>query len=110
MMKSVENRLHLKRRLYYFKHKEGTKIINHLDVFNKLIVDLLNLDEDIKDEDKALILLNSLPDSYNHLVTTLLYGKETIKFEEVSNALMNHEIRHVDKQNTAFTSEEKSQQ
>lgn len=90
MKKSVENRLHLKKRLFYFKYKEGTKMINNLDAFNKLISDLLNLDEDIKDEDKASILLNSLPDSYDHLVTTLVHGKETIKFEEVSNALMNH--------------------
>ncbi|KAJ9536451.1 hypothetical protein OSB04_un000359 [Centaurea solstitialis] len=53
--------------------------------------------EEIKDEDKALILLNSLPDSYAHLTTTLLHGKVTIGFEEVSNALMNYEIRHADK-------------
>lgn len=105
MTKSVKNRLHLKRRLYYFKYKEGTKMINHLDAFNKLVADLLNLDKDIKDEDKALILLNSLPDSYDHLVTTLFHGKETIKFEEVSNSLMNHEIRHADKQNNASTSD-----
>ncbi|KAM1047413.1 hypothetical protein ACFX2C_026771 [Malus domestica] len=97
MMKSAENRLHLKKKLYRFQYKEGTKMIRHLDVFNKLITDLLNLDEDIKDEDKALILLNSLPDSYEHFVTTIMHGKETVKFEDVSNALMNYEMRHRDK-------------
>lgn len=69
-------------------------MINHLDAFSKLIEDLLNLDEDIKNEDKSLISLNSLSDSYDHLVITLLYEKETIKFEEVLNVLMNLEIRY----------------
>lgn len=96
MTKSIENRLHLKKKLYRFQFK-GTKMIQHLDAFNKLIADLLNLDEEIKDEDKALLLLNSLPDAYDHLATTLLYGKDTIKFDEVSNALMNYEVRHKDK-------------
>ncbi|KAJ9558432.1 hypothetical protein OSB04_013046 [Centaurea solstitialis] len=105
MTKSAENRLYKKKRLFYFKYKEGTKMIAHLDAFNQLVADLLNLDEEIKDEDKALILLNSLPDSYAHLTTTLLHGKVTIGFEEVSNALMNYEIRHADKQMNASTSD-----
>ncbi|KAM2404120.1 hypothetical protein FF1_031488 [Malus domestica] len=50
-----------------------------------------------KDEDNALILLNSLPDSYEHFVTTIMHGKETVKFEDVSNAWMNYEMRHRDK-------------
>jgi cell division cycle protein 20 (cofactor of APC complex) len=33
----------------------------------------------INDEDKAIIILCSLPRSYEHLVTTLMYGKEDIK-------------------------------
>ncbi|KAL6199987.1 hypothetical protein ACLB2K_029769 [Fragaria x ananassa] len=100
MMKSAENRLHLKRRLFNFKYKEGTKMIHHLNAFNKLVDNLLNLDEEIKDEDKAMLLVNS----YDNLVTTLLHSKETIKFEEVSNALMKYEIRHANKQSTASTS------
>uniref|UniRef100_A0A2N9GG47 CCHC-type domain-containing protein n=1 Tax=Fagus sylvatica TaxID=28930 RepID=A0A2N9GG47_FAGSY len=42
------------------------------------------------DEDKAMMLLTSLPASYEHLVTTLLYGKETLELEEVSGALLDH--------------------
>jgi hypothetical protein len=37
-----------------------------------------------------MMLLTSLPASYEHLVTTLLYGKETLEVEEVSNALLDH--------------------
>uniref|UniRef100_A0A2N9H3V7 Uncharacterized protein n=1 Tax=Fagus sylvatica TaxID=28930 RepID=A0A2N9H3V7_FAGSY len=42
------------------------------------------------DEDKAMMLLTSLPASYEHLVMTLLYGKETLELEEVSGALLDH--------------------
>jgi cell division cycle protein 20 (cofactor of APC complex) len=36
----------------------------HLNDFNKIIADLKNLVVEINDEDKALLLLNSLPDIY----------------------------------------------
>ena len=65
MQKSVENKLYLKKN------------------FNKIITNLLNLDVKIEDEDKSLLLLNSLPESYKFLVTTLLHGITDIDFEDV---------------------------
>ncbi|KAG5565105.1 hypothetical protein RHGRI_001111 [Rhododendron griersonianum] len=70
----------------------------HLNDYNKILADLLNLDVEILDEDKALLLLNSLPKDYDHLSTTLMYGKDTIKFDDVSNALVNNEYRKRDMQ------------
>ena len=43
-----------------------------------------------EDEDKALLLLALLPTSFDYLVTTLMYGKETIVLEEVTSALLSH--------------------
>ena len=57
------------------------------------MVDLLNLKENVKDEGKALLLLASLPNEYDHLVTTLLHGKHEVTFDEEYNALYNIEIR-----------------
>ena len=37
-------------------------ISSHINEFNKLIVDLLNLDETFKDERKAMLLIGSLLD------------------------------------------------
>lgn len=75
MTKSVENRLYLKKKLFRFQHRAGTPMIEHLNEFTKILADLQNLDVNILDEDKALLLLNFLPDEYDHLITTLLYGK-----------------------------------
>ena len=41
---------------------------------------------------KALLQLNSLLDTYEHLTTTLLYGKDEIKLNDVSNSVMNNEV------------------
>ena len=61
------------------------------------MADLLNLKVTVGNEDKVLLLLASLPDEYDHLVTTLLYGKDNMTFNEVYNALYNSEIRKKDK-------------
>lgn len=50
----------------------------HLNNYNKILAGLQNLDFEIQDEDKDLILLNSLPNTYDYLITILLYGKEKI--------------------------------
>ncbi|KAK0599620.1 hypothetical protein LWI29_007024 [Acer saccharum] len=96
MTKSIENRLYLKKKLFRFQYKKDISMIEHLDNYNKILADLQNLDVEIIDEDKALLLLNSLPDTYEHLTTTLLYGKDEVKFIDVSNALVNNEYRKKD--------------
>ncbi|KAG2687294.1 hypothetical protein I3760_09G044700 [Carya illinoinensis] len=106
MKKSIENRLHLKKKLFRFQFREGISMSEHLNNYNQILADLLNLDVKIEDEDKALLLLNSLPDTYEHLITTLLYGKEKISFEDVSSSLISNEYRRKDKQVHQDTSSE----
>ncbi|GJW50375.1 retrovirus-related pol polyprotein from transposon TNT 1-94 [Tanacetum coccineum] len=52
----------------------GMKLVDHIDEFNKLILDLANIDIEIEDEDETLMLLMSLTSSYENLMETLLYG------------------------------------
>nr|GEZ63227.1 Gag_pre-integrs domain-containing protein/UBN2_2 domain-containing protein [Tanacetum cinerariifolium] len=61
------------------------KLSEHVDEFNKLIGDLANIDFDIDDEDQALMLLTSLPSSYDNFMETLLYGRESLTLEDVLN-------------------------
>ena len=66
--------------------------MEHLNFFNKVFSKLLAVDVKINEKDKALILLSSLSESYDHIVTTMLYGKETLILE-VTSTLLSNEIR-----------------
>ncbi|KAE8672931.1 hypothetical protein F3Y22_tig00111833pilonHSYRG00028 [Hibiscus syriacus] len=82
--------------------KDDHDLAQHVNVFNQIVSDLARLDVKIEDEDRAMILLCSLPPSYEHMVTTLTYEKETINVEEITAALLAHNQR---KQNTGESSQ-----
>ncbi|GJV19097.1 hypothetical protein Tco_1368117 [Tanacetum coccineum] len=50
-------------------------------------------DVDIGDDDQALMLLTSLPYSYDHFVETLLFGKESLTLEDVLSSLNSWELK-----------------
>ena len=70
---------------------EGSDIRDHINQFNKCITQLLSLEVKIDDEDQVIILLSSLPKSYETLVTTLLVRKTTLTVDEVSTTLLETE-------------------
>ena len=57
LTKSIESRLHLKRRIYHFQLKRGIFIDEHMNNYTKFLTDLVNVDVKIEEENKALILL-----------------------------------------------------
>ena len=61
MTKSLSNKLFMKKQLYSLRMKEGTPILQHLNTFNRILSDLLALEVKLEEEDKALLLLSSLP-------------------------------------------------
>ncbi|KAJ9693431.1 hypothetical protein PVL29_012276 [Vitis rotundifolia] len=91
----------------YGKQPEGIKDMDWKDLEAKATATIkLCLDDDIisglkridvkfKDEDKALMLLNSLPASstYENLITTLMWGKETLDWEEITSVLLRFNQR-----------------
>jgi hypothetical protein len=88
--KSLSNKLFLKKKLFKLEMKEGEDVMKHINIFNALINDLNRMDVQISEEDQALLLLASLPDSYEHFVTTLMFGKSTLKFNEVVQDIISH--------------------
>ncbi|KAL2513195.1 Oxysterol-binding protein-related protein 1C [Abeliophyllum distichum] len=69
----------------------GTKISDHLKVFNGIVSELEAIGVKLDDEDKVLRLIWSLPSSYEHIKPILMYGKET------DGVLSYYKIRGPDK-------------
>ena len=90
MSKLLTNKLYLKKKLYGLKIHKGLNLQQHVNVFNQIINDLVRLEVMIEDEGKTCIMLCSLPSSYEYLVTTLTYEKDSIDLEAIQIALMSH--------------------
>ncbi|KAI0512123.1 hypothetical protein KFK09_012760 [Dendrobium nobile] len=93
MKKSLTNRLLLKKQLYTLQMEENQALIKHLNDFNKLILDLRNVDVKIVKEDQGIILLSSLPKTYENIVDTMLYGKQTLTLTKVKSVLMSKDVQ-----------------
>ena len=58
--------------------------------YTKLLTDLVNVDVKIDEEDKTVILLNSLLDEeYETFTLILINGRQTLNYSKVSAALVN---------------------
>ena len=89
MRKNPTNNLFVKKQLYNLHINEGLDLLEHLNIFNMLNTQLSSFGVNFEDEDKVLLLLASLPTHFDHIVTTLMYGKETVVLDEVTSALLS---------------------
>ena len=71
--------------------QEDGDVLGHIQKFNQMCNDLLNIRVKMEEEDKSLLLLCSLPPSYDPLVTTLHYSKETLEYEDIVSVLWSNE-------------------
>ena len=58
-------------------------IEEHFDHFNKIILDLEIIDITVSNENKSILLLTSLDASYTNLKETIMYGRDSLTFDEV---------------------------
>lgn len=55
---------------------DSAKSLNvNLDEFKKITIKLTNIGDEISDENKIIVILNSLPDSYIEVKTIIKYDR-----------------------------------
>ncbi|CAO2836233.1 unnamed protein product [Amaranthus hypochondriacus] len=92
---SASNKVHLMRRLFSLRMSEGGSVAQHLNELNSVTTQLSSVEIKFDDEVLALILLSSLPDSWNATVTTVSSssGSNKLKFDDVRDLVLSEEIR-----------------
>ena len=73
-----------------------------MNSYTMLPADLVDVDVKIDEEDKAVILLNSLSDEeYETFTLTLINGRQTLNYSEVSTALVNYKVRRQNRRSSS---------
>jgi len=71
-------------------------MVEQLTVCNKIIDNLENIEVKLGDEDKALLLIDTLPKTFEHFKDVLLFSKEQIITpEEVHTSIQTKDLYKV---------------
>ncbi|KAF2294513.1 hypothetical protein GH714_012115 [Hevea brasiliensis] len=97
--KSLHNKIFLKRRLYTLRMSESTSVTDHINNLNTLFSQLTALEYHIAENERAELLLQSLPDSYDQLIINLTNNILTdyLVFNDVAAAVLEEESRRKNK-------------
>jgi len=87
------NKLFLLKKLYNLRIKHGDLVTEHLNAFNTMVSQLLSVDIKNSDKYKCIILLCSLPNSWDSLVVAIGSNISTFKFNEIISSLLSEEMR-----------------
>lgn len=92
---SATNKAFMMRRLINLKLKEGESIGEHLNKFQAVVNQLAGVGFKIDDETQALILMSSLPESWETLVVALNNSNSNgvVSMDTVVSSLLNEEMR-----------------
>lgn len=87
---SLSNKIHVFRRLCSMRLEEGGNMSNHLLEASELVHRLARMGESLKEHLVVAILLSSLPESYNPLVTALEgRPEEDLKLDYIKGKLLD---------------------
>ncbi|TXG53987.1 hypothetical protein EZV62_019243 [Acer yangbiense] len=94
LTKSLTNKIYLKERLFSFKMDPSKGLGQNLDEFKKMTIELANASENEKlsDENEAIILLNSLPESFKDVKAAIKYDRSSLSLEECISALKSKDL------------------
>ena len=82
---SVNNKVHLMKKLFNLKMAENASVAQHLNEFNTITNQLFSIEIDFDDEICALIILASLPNNWKAMRITVSNstGKEKLKYNDI---------------------------
>ncbi|GJS97042.1 hypothetical protein Tco_0804010 [Tanacetum coccineum] len=92
---SLHNKIFFKRKLYALRMTESTSVTEHVNSLNTLFSQLTSLRCIIEPHERAKILLQSLPDSYDQLIINITTNvlSNYLVFDDVAAAILEEEIR-----------------
>ena len=98
--KTWANKLHLRRKLFSLRLKEGGCMSQHIKALTEIFDELSVIGDIVSEEDKVVYLLASLPDSYNMLVTSLEVQETVPKWSVETERLLHEETKMKEKTQT----------
>jgi hypothetical protein len=91
----ASNKVFLVKILFNIKMSDGGFVVDHLNEFNMVTNQLSSIKVDFDDEFRALLILCSLPESWNGLVMVVsnsVSGSNTLKFDDVVGVILSEEM------------------
>ena len=68
--KSLSKKIFYRRKLYSARMQRGSDMVSHINNLKTIAEHLEAVDDAVADKDLVMILISSLPDEYNNLITT----------------------------------------
>jgi acyl-activating enzyme 14 len=86
------------KKLFSLKMTEGTSVTQHLNNFNTITNQLSSVEIEFDNEIRALILLGSLPSSWEGMRTAMSNstGKSKLKYDDIRDLILAEEVRKKD--------------
>jgi hypothetical protein len=103
---SANNKMHLMKKLFNLKMAKGTPVAQHLNEFNTITSQLSSVEIDFDDEIHALIVLASLPNSWEaiRIAVSNSAGKSKLIYEDIQDLILSKEVRRKDGGETSTSS------
>jgi hypothetical protein len=91
---SANNKVHLMKKMFNLKMVEGASVAQHFNEFNTITNQLSSVEIDFDDEIRALIVLASLPNSWEavRMAVSNSAGKSKLSYEDVRDLVLGEEV------------------
>ena len=95
-------------RLYTFRMTESTYVTDHINILKTLFSQLTTLGYKIQENERAQLLLQSLPDLYDQLIINLTNNNpaNSLVFDDVAASVLNEESKQKSKEDKQVSSQQ----